>query len=779
MPLTKTFSLENGEIQKTPYPNLANFTSTEHQVESLKDLYVVISAASQSGSCLIKGELNRPLVNESRAGSTDSHDSTEWLCFDLDGSQYKDPEKFMNDIGLGDVSYIYQYSASYGITNNNLGAHIFVLLDGQVKATILKLWLQDLNLSTPTLKESIGLTKSGATLSWPLDITTCQNDKIIYVAEPILGKGIKPKIKGHRINLVNKKIERLEVKRIGYRHGDAIQKEATTLRNGLRESLGLEPIRKKIRLVEGQPVQSGVSGITVTDGPLEARGFIYFNFNNGDSWAYYIDPANPKYIRNFKGEPWLMTEEVMPEYYAELVSKRKTPTQALDNNKIPFVCSDIYTASYWRGYIYPDTETYTIHPGRSEKLCEHFMLDHNMDLEHIPTWKLRFEPMNTTRINVEERFLNLWKPTPFYLNDLANKYSVDKWPTIKYVIHHICSYDSDAIRWLTNWIAFIIQFRKKTGVALIFQSVEGTGKGTLINHILRPLLGPEHVILKKQSDLMDKFNDWLKTSIIVGIDEAEIGALRDGEIIQSDLKNYITEPVLTIRAPFASAAPFENYTNFILNTNKKQGAILGTSDRRHTVFTYQNEKIKLSRKDIEEVIPSELEAFFSYLMHYNVDEQMARTPLANEARENLIELSKTTAQVLAEKIQAGDMSFLLEQMPDDHIIESTGPQSVKAAAYKDRVEEMINAIAHGEKEIKVSRDALFTIFDYCIGNMPVSPTKFSQFLNHKGIKIKSIRIDNNVKQGVLIEFHMKAEEAKKYLAGIKKRPMKLVKGDKK
>jgi hypothetical protein len=37
------------------------------------------------------------------------------------------------------------------------------------------------------------------------------------------------------------------------------------------------------------------------------RGFVYFNLNGGDSWAYYHPIDNPTFIRNFKGEPMYRT----------------------------------------------------------------------------------------------------------------------------------------------------------------------------------------------------------------------------------------------------------------------------------------------------------------------------------------------------------------------------------------------------------------------------------------------------------------------------------------
>jgi len=50
------------------------------------------------------------------------------------------------------------------------------------------------------------------------------------------------------------------------------------------------------------------------------RGFVYFNLNGGDSWAYYHPENNPDYILNFKGEPAYLTKELLPDYWQQLTN---------------------------------------------------------------------------------------------------------------------------------------------------------------------------------------------------------------------------------------------------------------------------------------------------------------------------------------------------------------------------------------------------------------------------------------------------------------------------
>ena len=61
-----------------------------------------------------------------------------------------------------------------------------MLLEDEVVPTQLKEWLLYLNLTVPILRSHIRLNKARTVLRWPLDITACQNDKLLYIAPPSL-----------------------------------------------------------------------------------------------------------------------------------------------------------------------------------------------------------------------------------------------------------------------------------------------------------------------------------------------------------------------------------------------------------------------------------------------------------------------------------------------------------------------------------------------------------------------------------------------------------------
>ena len=70
VPLTKTLDSEGRTISS--YPLVKNFTSHEHHVETIEDLYASLTYFTKLGCCMLKGTLSRPISSESRAGLTNS-----------------------------------------------------------------------------------------------------------------------------------------------------------------------------------------------------------------------------------------------------------------------------------------------------------------------------------------------------------------------------------------------------------------------------------------------------------------------------------------------------------------------------------------------------------------------------------------------------------------------------------------------------------------------------------------------------------------------------------
>lgn len=774
VPLTKTYSLEDGEIQKSPYPMVSQFTSHEHNISTIKELYDLVIDTAKKGHCLLKGRLNKDLYKSSRAGSTESAQTTKWLCLDIDGAMgFKTADEYMHHIGLGDVSYVVQYSSSYKIINDELRCHIFVLLKYATSAPVLKAWLQSINL-THHLND-ITLSRTGAALKWPLDITTCQNDKLIYVADPIL-KGIKaPKLK--RIELIEKTKPILSLKFAFTDH----KAQIITLRDKLRRENGFTALKKKPTFYKGTEVQGGLGEVVITEGPRYDRGFVYFNINGGDSWAYYHPEDNWTYLYNFKGEPAVLIEEVMPDYWAQCEANKPSTEEELTNSvedKLPMVFRDKLSDQIYNGYWYPKENRHEFWPTRSEKKAEAWMLDHNRDPgEYIPVWSYIFDPHLKTALDVEKRVINNWQPTNYYTMPLipVAKCGPSTWPTIDRLTRHVIGNDEELINYYYNWSACVFQFLDKTGTSWIFHGVFGTGKNLLGRKIFKPILG-NHCVIKTQSELQSQFNSYLTQAILVIIDEAEITALDGSEVIDSSLKNWITEYEISVRGMYKESTTVRNYTNFIFNSNKNTPVVIMEKDRRYNPSMFQTLPCPLSDEEIDDKIPAELPFYFSYLMQLKADRAKARKPLQTKQRADLIALSKTTAQAVADAVATGDLDFLIQQLPDLNLIDGFGPQAVKASAYVDLMRRLLSECLTNRKQ-KLNRDELFIIFDYCVGSMPNSPTKFGQFLHHKGIKLKKIRYGQGFKMGV--DFITKASEStiQEGLAAVKpsKTQLKVVK----
>jgi hypothetical protein len=203
VPLTKRYSLVKGVIEAESYPHVVEFRSHKHTITTLAAFERELMHHASRGHCLLKGQLTKELNFESRAGSTDPNTPTEFLVIDVDGLPDHTPNDVMQKLGMSHVSYIVQYSSSQGVLpKKGLSCHIFVLLTKPASPSQIKQWLIQKNLEQ--FHPHIGLTRSGVALHYPVDITACQNDKLIYIAPPICTPPEVDQFNGSRIQSVNK-----------------------------------------------------------------------------------------------------------------------------------------------------------------------------------------------------------------------------------------------------------------------------------------------------------------------------------------------------------------------------------------------------------------------------------------------------------------------------------------------------------------------------------------------------------------------------------------------
>lgn len=754
VPLTKTIEkLPDGTVLKSPYPNVYNVTSHEEQITDIADFYAAIAKHAALGHCLVKGNLTRTLVNESRAGSTVTGDSTHWICLDIDGipATYGTPpaavtpSALLSVLGIGDVSHVLQWSASQGINGPALRLHIFMLLTGPVPAPILKQWLVQLNHSVPLLSDAMGLTKTGNSLTWGLDITACQNDKLLYIAPPTL-KGLKsPLGRTPRISLVQRVLPALTFP-TSTNTTKANQALTEARIHELREAAGLPPRKFVMKTVKNTEVLNKPESCEVTDTRTE-RGFVYFNLNGGDSWAYYHPEDRPEVIYNFKGEPNYLTKDLLPEYWATLTSSASRTSSA---GMTYLIFLDRKTSTYYRGTYDAATDHLDLTPAKNETQVRHFAEQFGVPLgSYIPEWDMTFDPHDNVRVDFGNRTINTFQLTE-YMKTPAKKVAKPP-PTIFRIIHHALGSDVTCTEHFINWLAFILQQRKRTLTAWVLHGVEGTGKGIMMNRILRPIFGKEQTAMRRMEELNEPYNSYMKKCFIVFIDEVESKALMNERGVMAKLRSFITEPFVTIRDMYSSAVEWENFCNWIFSSNKPEPVLIPQEDRRFNVGKYQTKKLGMDDTELAK-IPGELQAFHDYLLSYPVDTTAVATPLDNEDRSTMIQVSESSIDTVAGKILDGDMEFLLDQLPSSAAYTGDAATTRKVQDYQHALRTIMVRTDPSDGRCNISRDELRVIFDYVVGKIPESPNKFTSLLKHHRIHTTKVRVDDKPVYGIKTTF---------------------------
>lgn len=756
-PLTKSFELENGELKKISHPRVIEVTSYEETWSTIEELHEQICRHAHLGHCLLKGNVTRKLTEESRANTTNNTEPTWILCFDLDGlKEIKDVEDFMYQMGLADVDYIVQYSSSMGIVEGRgLSAHIFVILSKPWPPGMLKEWLIHKNLSLLPLRNNLLLTRTCNALKWGLDVSTCQNDKLIYIAPPILGPGVIDSFKEDRIQLIKRKTRTFELTgKIPSAEANRI--EAQKALNALRVKEGLPELKKITTKTMHNVEYQANPGKSIVTSIKQERGFVYLNLNGGDSWGYYHPENNPEFILNFKGEPIYKTAELLPEYWASVRDQQVIPKTDTEG-KLYLVFRDFRTSHYHN--IIWDEANQTLVEGKAknkEQLVD-FLVQHKQKIPpYIPDWNIIFAPHNDKIIDIENKLVNTFIPTQ-YMKVEKRKKVTEIPPTIYKVINNVVGGDKDILERFMNSLACIVQYRQRTSTCWLFHGVPGTGKGMMLSKILMPIIGAKYTFACRQKQLQSQFNDMVENKLLLWIDEMNIKVVRDEVEIVGDLKNYVTEEEIAIRKLYTPVFQAKNYMTIIMVGNDGEILRIPPGDRRFNVGIYQTQPLR-ALGDTEEMVKQialELEDFAAYLWTREADMDLARLPVDNEAKKLVMAEGETSIEQTAKAILSGDFQYFWDARQVIKNAVSSVSRDQLAGSFKAQ----LKAIAEGKRAI-LFREEIQDIFEYMIGGMPSTPHKFTSMVKHHQIYWKSVSRDGEKGRGLEINWNI-PEDLKK------------------
>ena len=188
---------------------------------------------------------------------------------------------------------------------------------------------------------------------------------------------------------------------------------------------------------------------------------------------------------------------------------------------------------------------------------------------------------------------NIWTPfemeryndTPLVLTDEVRE-------GVAFLRRHLsimCDHQPDTLLEFEKWIAQMIQFPEVKSHMPIFQSGEGSGKGSFVQ-LMTKILGASKVRLTASPEeyVWGRFNNMMETAFLVFFDE--ISKQMTGKDLEK-IKNIITEPEITIQHKGFDGFPMKSFHRFGGLTNAWDGGMtISKGSRRFLMCKMSDEK---------------------------------------------------------------------------------------------------------------------------------------------------------------------------------------------
>ena len=691
----------------TPYPHVKNVTSHEETIPlnttGLAMFEKLIRHHGDQGHCLLKGNLKRHIDNESRAGKTDRVAYSNLLVLDIDGIKlpgHTNPKTYtgadvktlakavMRELPpeVQDCSFVAQASASLGLKGDKVSLHIFILLSHAMPSKAMKLWLQNCNFESHLFSSQLELSSNGHSLKYPLDVSVADNSKLIFIAPPTFEDGTHDPFSApaERVVRVSGITETLDLaKLMGNISPEVVYQKSNEHKNKLRTQRGFRAKKEKLSYATVDNRQEEIldnpdrMSIAISDDSNPP--FIRCNVNGGDSNAYYFKLEDPTYMFNFKGEPIWSIEKADPDFYRSLFDVYEAEMEKEGRANFPIALRDFYTDTYYNGVFDPNlnqfSDDFPLMPCASSSI-EGFMRSHGRSKpDYVPDARVIFDPSsNEDAVNLEKipYHINMFRKTEYMLANRKHaplgmgdsQMIAESCPLIHKLMTHILGGSALEVEHFTNWLAYIFQTKKKAMTAWVLQGVPGTGKGIFYTKVLRPLFGNEHVPMRALQNIEEQFNLYMRQALFLVVDEFHMASANSGTMkIADKLKNAITENTMTIRAMRSNQVEMPNFTNFIFLTNRMDAVKIEEGDRRYNIAPRQEQKLENVYPEVIDGIDdikSELHEFAALLRAYRVNKQLVRTPIANNAKAQMAQVTMSVMEEFFAAVRNGNLHFFLD-----------------------------------------------------------------------------------------------------------------------
>lgn len=775
-----------GRLSKTvlaagiePYPLAAQFRSETADANSIDDFASALRDHANRGHCLHVGNLIAPLADwGKRASLADRQSTPEWLVLDVDGLAIQraittpiDATQFaaivddviaMLDLPvLANVSCVAQASTKLGLAGSTVSMHLFYLLDAPTNTSTIKSWLKHINLESAVLSSQIRLSANGHALSFPIDVSCADAGRLIYIAPPVFRGAQDPFADpDDRIVIVRRQNERLNTASLVAPASD--DRAERRLKNRLREAAGYNPretARYKTINVNGEAIQLLMNPAAgVLQPAFTQRGFCYYNLNGGNSNAYYHAEHRPDIIYNFKGEPpfrWADVDRAGWEKYRRDNAEAIARVDPINT----FIVINQFDDTLYKVWHNHETETVTCIPTSRVQVSDFYIEYGKEEPPYIPTWTIDYNPPANYQVDYTGQSINTFVPSRIMSAGistiagerlhLANATPIaQQCPSIWFALDHVSGNDRECVARFINWLAFIVQNKRKTGTAWIFQGVEGTGKGTLYDEILSPILGTDNVTMKQTTTLNDGFDAWRKNKLLVCFDEFQVGNNAEGQALISRLRNWITEERASIRAMRKESVDTPLFENYVFFSNMHNMIPIPDSDRRYNVCPRQDRKLNdvCDTYALYPAIRAEIDVFGSLLHCWDVDVVAAQTCLDNTAKQVAREASRTMPEEFANAIKQGNLDYFLQL--SETLNNCVGPDQILQMDHASRT--MSEIVRSRHAGVMIATSDLANLYNV-LHSQKLGPVAFSKMLTRLGLI--AVRFQNGpaASRGILVK----------------------------
>jgi len=269
----------------------------------------------------------------------------------------------------------------------------------------------------------------------------------------------------------------------------------------------------------------------------------------------------------------------------------------------------------------------------------------------FPEYEIKMGFDKDTWLDEKKGVVYKYQPTQYLLDPVpAGIMKIPRYT--KLLLQHVTGNDAACYEYFLDWLAAIVQLRRKLLTSWVLHGVQGTGKGILYHSILKPLFGDAFCAALNQDSLESRFNSVFQDCVFIVFDEVQVDfSQHSGNSVNARIKLLITEEMMNFEPKGVDAKQGENECNFLFFSNQGNAVKIEENDRRFNVAPRQETKLVDAKwlppggvDELKQKLTEELLQFAMYLRQRKYKDEVVYKPLDTEAKLAMIAATRTSGE---------------------------------------------------------------------------------------------------------------------------------------